>query len=141
MIAVLKSMSLILNKVLFPDDIFDVPTVVYDVYDQAIDKIVGRIEYRHETGRDLTYYGNVGYLIYQKYRGQGYAYRACLALLEMLDSSIETVYITCNPDNIASKKTIEKLGASYIGLVDVAVDHELYKYGETQKEVYLIVRV
>ncbi len=141
MIAVLKSMSLILNKVLFSDDIFDVPTVVYDVYDQAIDKIVGRIEYRHETGRDLTYYGNVGYLIYQKYRGQGYAYRACLALLEMLDSSIETVYITCNPDNIASKKTIEKLGASYIGLVDVAVDHELYKYGETQKEVYLIVRV
>lgn len=141
MIAVLKSMSLILNKVLFPDDIFDVPTVVYDVYDQAIDKIVGRIEYRHETGRDLTYYGNVGYLIYQKYRGQGYAYRACLALLEILDSSIETVYITCNPDNIASKKTIEKLGASYIGLVDVAVDHELYKYGETQKEVYLIVRV
>ena len=141
MIAVLKSMSLILNKVLFPDDIFDVPTVVYDVYDQAVDKIVGRIEYRHETGRDLTYYGNVGYLIYQKYRGQGYAYRACLALLEILDSSIETVYITCNPDNIASKKTIEKLGASYIGLVDVAVDHELYKYGETQKEVYLIVRV
>lgn len=141
MIAVLKSMSLILNKVLFPDDIFDVPTVVYDVYDQAIDKIVGRIEYRHETGRDLTYYGNVGYLIYQKYRGQGYAYRACLALLEILDSSIETVYITCNPDNIASKKTIEKLGASYIGLVDVAVDHELYKYGEIQKEVYLIVRV
>lgn len=132
--------SLILNKVYFPDDLFEVPTLVYDIYDQEIKETVGRIEYRHETGRDLIYYGNIGYLIYRKFRGNNYAYYACLKLIEILDPKIHEFYLTCNPDNIASKRTIEKLGALHVALVDVESDHELYRHGDIQKEVYIFVR-
>ena len=119
----------------------EVPTISYDIQVDAIDRVVGQVEYRFEKGRDLLYYGNIGYAIYPPYRGHNYAYKACLLLFkELLKQHPEglEVYITCNPDNEASKKTIQKLGAYYIDTVDIASDHELYRYGETQKEVYIM---
>ena len=122
-------------------DISEVPTLLFDIYVEEINRIVGRIEYRFEQGRDLIYYGNIGYVIYVPYRGHNYAYKSCVALLEIMKTrypDIEEVYITCNPDNIASKKTIEKLNPTYLETVDIDKDHELYYFGDTQKEVYVV---
>ena len=102
----LKSLSL--KRVDFPGNYFSVPTVVYDIIVEDIEYPVGRIEYRVETGKDLVYYGNIGYFINRAYRGNNYAFYACLKLLEIIDHN--EIYITCNPDNVASKRTIEKLG-------------------------------
>ncbi len=119
----------------------EVPTISYDIEVEALDRVVGQVEYRFETGRDLLYYGNIGYVIYPPYRGHNYAFKACKLLFESLlkqyPEGLE-VYITCNPDNMASKNTIKKLGAHYIDTVDIARDHELYRFGETQKEIYII---
>ncbi len=133
-------MSLI--RLLDVSDEFDddgIETYVFDIVVDKIERTVGRIEFRYESGRDLLYYGNIGYVIYLPYRGHNYAYHACIALrayLYILDPSMKSCMITCNPDNTASKKTILKLGAQYVECVDVAADHELFSSGDYQKEVY-----
>lgn len=119
----------------------DVPTLSYDISVPELERIVGTVEYRFETGRDLKFYGNIGYVIYQPYRGHGFAYQSCMMLLELLKKEhpeLHEVYITCNPDNVPSKKTIQKIPGTYLGTVDVDRDHELYYYGETQKEIYVV---
>ena len=40
------------------------------------------------------------------------------------------LYITCNPDNIPSRKTCEKLGLILEEIVDLPEDNEMYKEGE-----------
>lgn len=123
------------------DHEFSVPTLVFDIYVDAMSRVVGRCEYRFEQGIDLVYYGNVGYVIYSPYRGNNYAYKACVQLLALLKeryAEMDEVYITCNPDNMPSKRTIEKLGATYLQTVDVDPKHELFRYGEVQKDVYVV---
>ena len=124
----------------FDQELFDVPTFTHDIYVSEIDRVVGRIEYRIETGIDLMYYGNIGYVIYLPYRGNNYAYEAVKLFLELLKEKfpdLTEVYFTCNPDNHASRRTIEKLDAKFLELIDVDKKHELYQIGDKQKNVYV----
>lgn len=117
----------------------DTPGYVFDIEVADLKRIVGRIEYRFETGRDLLYYGHVGYVIYLPYRGNRFAEKACRAMIPILKEmvgDIRSVMITCNPDNEPSKRTIENLGAIYIQRVKVDEDHELFEQGDTEKDVY-----
>lgn len=117
----------------------DVPGFVFDIVVDEMKRVVGRIEYRYEEGRELLYYGHVGYVIYLPYRGHGFAEKACRAmapLIQATDPSVKSMIITCNPDNLPSKRTIENLGAQYLETVDIAKDHELYDQGDFQKDVY-----
>lgn len=77
-----------------------------------IEKVeVGRITLR--VGNEELYEeGHIGYTIYPEYRGHHYAYQACLLLKEFIDR--DEVYITCDPSNLPSLKTIERLGCEYI---------------------------
>lgn len=118
-----------------------IETLLFDIYVVDIDRYVGRCEYRNETGRDLYYYGNIGYVIYPPYRGHHYAYHACTRLFDVLRQKkpgLRNVIITCNPDNTPSQKTILRLGGHRDMTVDIAIDHELYALGEYQKEVYTV---
>lgn len=123
----------------FEDD--GIESYVYDIVVPSMDRTVGRCEYRVEHGRELDYYGNIGYVVYVPYRGHGFAYKACLALVALMKTKIkglEEIVITCNPDNIASKKTILKLGGTYIKTLDIDPEHEIFKMGEAQKEYYVL---
>ena len=51
---------------------------------------------------------------------------------------LQEIVITCNPENIASTKTIQKLGCDYIETVDIDPRHELFRMGDVQKEVYVL---
>lgn len=117
----------------------EIPGFVFDIQVPALERIVGRVEYRFETGLDLLYYGHVGYVIYLPYRGHRFAEKACRAMAVLLKEKhpeIKSMMITCNPDNEASKRTIENLGAVFIQHVYVAKEHELYEQGDTEKNVY-----
>lgn len=46
---------------------------------------------------------------------------------------MEKLIITCNPDNIASRKTCENLGANLLEIVDVPEENDLYQRGEKEK--------
>lgn len=77
-------------------------------------KEIGRIVFRLGDETTHLYAGHVGYTIHQEYRGKGYAYQATKALIPfMRHLGYSEILITCSPQNIASKKTIEKLGAIY----------------------------
>ncbi|MFV0393501.1 MAG: GNAT family N-acetyltransferase, partial [Coprobacillaceae bacterium] len=74
--------------------------------------VIGTINIRHCLNENLLKMGgNIGYSIHPKYRKQGYATKMLKeALLFCRQWEIWPVLLTCNKDNIASKKTIERCG-------------------------------
>lgn len=62
------------------------------------------------------YYGDVAYEIKPQFRGHGLARKACLALRDIAKKEgFTSLLITCDASNAPSKKTIEKLGAKFLG--------------------------
>lgn len=83
------------------------------------------------------YYGHLGYHVYPAVRGHHYALRACQLVLPLLRAHDQTTaWITCDPGNAASRRTIEHLGGTYVETVDVPVGEPLYARGERQKQRY-----
>lgn len=87
---------------------------------------------------DLYWLGNIGYNIFLHQRGYGYASLATKLLLELARKlGLSKVIITCDPNNIASKKTIIKCGGEYIDTVNVPAYDPLFLQEEYVKERYL----
>ena len=86
---------------------------------------------------NLYYGGNIGYSIYEEYRGHHYAGKACLLLFELAKMhQLEYVIITCNPDNYASRKTCEYAGGELLEIVQLPADNNMREKGETEKCVF-----
>jgi len=102
--------------------------------------IAGSISLRIGDNEDLRkYLGHVGYNVYPAARGRHYAQRACRLLFGLARRhGLHEVWITCNPENIASRKTCERLGMTYVETVALPADHILYQRGERQKCRYRI---
>ena len=47
------------------------------------------------------------------------------------------LYITCNPDNYASRRTCEYAGGKFEAIVNLPTDTDMYIEGERQKCIYL----
>ena len=52
---------------------------------------------------------------------------------------MDYLYITCNPENTASRKTCEYAGGVLEGVVDVPEDNDMYQRGERKKCIYRFV--
>jgi tagatose 1,6-diphosphate aldolase len=48
------------------------------------------------------------------------------------------IWVTCNPDNAASRRTCERLGAQLVDIVAIPKTHPFRSRGETAKCRYLI---
>ncbi len=79
-------------------------------------KDIGHLNFRVANSRIITEYdGHIGYRIFPTFRGFGYAAKACETLRPLLRlHKFSSVILTCNPDNLASRHTIENLGASLL---------------------------
>jgi len=99
------------------------------------DKEVGHIELRiGDTHHIVMYGGHVGYRVVPDHRGRRYAARSCRLLLPLARShGLKTLWITCNPDNIASRRTCELAGARLVEIVDLPENTDMYQEGERQK--------
>jgi tagatose 1,6-diphosphate aldolase len=85
------------------------------------------------------YYGHVGYHVYPSFRGRRLAERACQLLLPLCRAhGLTTLWITCNPDNFASRRTCERLGMRLAGVVPVPESDPLYQRGEREKCRYYL---
>ena len=88
-----------------------------------------------------TYYcGNIGYHIYEEYRGQHYAGKACLLLFQLAKKhGMDHLIITCNPDNYPSRKTCEYVGCCLMEIAQLPEDNDMRREaGETEKCIYRI---
>lgn len=115
-----------------------IPTVYYDIVLHDTSIRVGSIDLRLKMDESMYYYGHVGYNIIPRYRGNNYSYEACKLLFKEAKSryNLDELILTCNPDNIASYKTLKKLNGELIEVVQVPKDHELYKLGDKMKCIF-----
>ena len=115
-----------------------VATVYYDILRHEDNEKVGTADLRLSADGDMYYYGNIGYNILRSYRGNHYAYYACLLLFEIAkkEFNMNELILTCSPENIASYKTLKKLKGELIELVKVPKNHSLYALGETSKYIF-----
>jgi tagatose 1,6-diphosphate aldolase len=93
---------------------------------------VGRISLRVGASDALRLYaGQVGYTIDVPHRGNRYAARA-LVLISPLAwrNNLVPLWITCDPENHASRRTCELAGAQYVETVALPSDSDMYARGE-----------
>lgn len=103
------------------------------------DKIeVGLCDFRVGHNKKLYFGGNIGYTVYEPYRGNHYAGKACRLLLGLARKhDMKYIYITCNPENYASRKTCEYAGGILVTIADLPPDNDMYiEDGERQKCIY-----
>jgi tagatose 1,6-diphosphate aldolase len=80
------------------------------------------------------YLGHIGYNVYPPARGHHYASRAVRLLLPFARRvGINPLWITCNPDNIASRRTCQRAGGQLVEIVKLPSEHSLYARGERAK--------
>ena len=66
------------------------------------------------------------------------ALKACRLLFQLAKQKygMDSLIITCNPDNLPSRRTLEALGGELKAIVDVPKEHYLYQYGDVQKCIF-----
>jgi tagatose 1,6-diphosphate aldolase len=96
---------------------------------------VGGINFRAVSTRDLELYGgHIGYGVNAPHRGHRYAARSVRLLFPLARAhGFTTLWITCNPDNAASRRTCEIAGGTLVEVVDLPPDNDMYLEGERQK--------
>ncbi|MCH3977274.1 MAG: GNAT family N-acetyltransferase [Bacilli bacterium] len=88
---------------------------------------VGKISLRIGHNHHSFYNGNIGYEIYENYRGHSYAFKAISMILPLAKfHNMNYLILTCDIDNIASKKTIEKTGAIFLKCITPPPDYVFY---------------
>jgi predicted acetyltransferase len=87
-------------------------TVLWVVDDE---EYLGRISVRHElTDQLLTWGGHIGYGVRPSARGRGAATFALAAVLpRCAELGIDPALVTCDVDNVPSRRTIERNGGVY----------------------------
>ena len=97
--------------------------------------IAGGISLRIGDTEDLRQWvGHIGYHVYPKAQGQHLAERACRLILPLAKANdLDELWITCNPENAASRRTCERLGATLVDTVTVPIDHPLRARGDVAK--------
>ncbi|GAB3551658.1 GNAT family N-acetyltransferase [Arthrobacter tumbae] len=83
-------------------------------------RIIGRVSIRHRLNEYLlSVGGHIGYAVLPAFRRRGYASLILeAALVEAHGLGIESVLLTCDADNLASKATIERHGGIQEGAPD-----------------------
>lgn len=136
-----EHLALVLNRLLNKNEALEgVPAYLFDIVFHDGTRI-GQIDLRLGRSQSLLLYGGqVGYGIDRAYRGHGYAAQACALLRTVaLMNGFSELWITCNPDNVPSVRTCEKLGATFVERVNVPRNSELWRRGDREKLRYLWV--
>jgi len=102
-----------------------------DGHAEAVGHVHLRVGY---TGHITTVAGHIAYGVVSEWRGRRFAARGARMVIDFAHSlGMATIWITCNPDNVASLRTLEILGAERIDEVDVPAGTEMYDRGEYRK--------
>lgn len=131
-----KELSLVLNKDSPANDAKNwLRSLEYNVINNSNNTVAGKIDLRIGYTNSIVFYGgHIGYSIDEEYRGNHLAGKACLLLKdEIKKHGLDVIWITCNPNNHASRKTCEWIGAALIEIVDLPKDNDMYNENVTRK--------
>jgi tagatose 1,6-diphosphate aldolase len=108
-----------------------VPGYEFEMRERSRTAKVGSIRLRIGRTRPLIgWCGHVGYGVDEKARGKRYAARSCLLIFRLARAhGLGTIWITCDPKNVASRRTCEIAGGRYVNTVRVPKGTEMYEEG------------
>jgi predicted acetyltransferase len=118
---------------------YRVPETIFWLVDGA--EYIGRLEFRHELNDHLLEIGgHIGYSIRPRRRREGWGNKILeLGLDKAYEFDMDQVLLTCDPDNVASRKIIENNGGVYENRVDVVREgieyHKLRFWIDVEKQV------
>ena len=96
-------------------------------------KDIGMVYFAVDTTRRQYLRGHLSYSVSPAYSGHNYAMKACKLIKQVaLTHGLKRLFVGSGYDNIASRKTIEKLGAIPITGDDVP-DDGILQYLQTEK--------
>lgn len=108
-----------------------VPTCFFKMQSVASGEELGSINLRLGSTPHLERYaGHIGYGVHEAHRGHHYAARSVVLLLPMARRfGLDPLWITCDPENTASRRSLERAGAEFVEIVDVPADCGIRKFG------------
>lgn len=108
-----------------------VAAYVFDMIHAPTGRSMGKINLRFGLTDELLWHGGqIGYAVDPEFRGHGYAARAVRLVLPLARAAgMDTVWITCDPSNIASKKSIENAGGVFIEERAISPSSPMYRLG------------
>ena len=118
-------------------------TYRFNIKTNLNNNIVGQCSFRvgDVDNRHIKYGGNIGYNIDEKYRGNKYSLKACKLLIYLAKlHGMKNVYITCDPENIASIRICDLLGAEFITVLNLPEDdYNFIHNNRTHHYVYRLI--
>ena len=122
------------------ESVWKAPTYRFDIQLVEKDQRIGHLNFRIGDSLLCTHYaGQIGYGIDEAHRGHHYAERACRLVLPFVARhGVHSLWITCNTDNTASRRTLERLGAELVEIVTVPDDYPFGSGTLRQKCRYLV---
>jgi tagatose 1,6-diphosphate aldolase len=122
------------------ESIWQVPAYIFHMFHCGSGLRMGHINFRAlDSDWIVRYMGHIGYGVEQPHRGRHYAERSCRLLLPFIRLHRPQVWITCAPDNPASRRTIERIGAQFVETVDVPPEYPLPEGVIRQKCRYRLI--
>lgn len=112
-----------------------VPAYEFRMVHSVTTEELGIIRLRVGSTRHVERYaGHVGYAVHQPHRGHRYAAHAVRLLMPFARRfKLDPLWITCDPDNLASRRTLEIIGAEFVEIVNVPEDCVIHQTGHPLK--------
>lgn len=127
----------IINK--NPGNAKEIPYYWYNIFLNETMEIIGQISLRIGKNYHSYYNGNIGFYIEEQYRGHNYAFLATKMLypLSLAHNQCELI-LACAEDNLASYKTIKKLGGVLLETIQPPKDYFVYYEGMPKEHIFIL---
>lgn len=118
-----------------PHTAHKVPTYHFRMIDGRSGAEAGSINLRLGWDENLRLYaGHVGYGVHELFRGRRYAARSVILLKPLARRhGFTELWITCDPENVASRRSCELCGAEFVEIVDLPPSSHYYARGLRKK--------
>lgn len=118
-----------------PHRLHKVPTYHFRIVHADTGEELGTINLRVGSSAYIQCYaGHVGYAVHAQHRLHRYATRALRLLMPFArELGLDPLWITCDPTNQASRRTLELAGAEFVEVVDVPADTVIFQGGARRK--------
>lgn len=124
----------LVNKVPADEGRGFVPAYEFNMINIRTGETMGGINLRIGFNKRIRYGGQVGFAVGKEFRGKHYAARSLRLLFPLAKKhGLNPLWVTCAPDNVASRRTCELAGGELAGIVDIPENSDLYQRGERKK--------